>query len=223
MKRLALSFLVFAATVASTRPAFADPVSSFYNFAYIGEGITGDYPDQTPVFIDITGEMTVDPSPVAPVPETGTQSGRAEVTSTTPPAYQVVYANFTFEGNLFGLVPNPYPGYFTGFLAVPGETTCCGLLYDDLLYPELGDGNYLDPFGLLFTDGNGDVIELGGGEGLGNDYFQEYTLQGDTEAQGAFIIAAPEPSSWLLVGTGLLCLVALLFANREANLHSKSS
>ena len=70
---------------------------------------------------------------------------------------------------------------------------------------------------MIFTDSNGDVIEFAGLGGLGNDFFEEYTLQGDTEAQGAFIISpAPEPSSWLLLGSGLLSLIALLFANREA-------
>ena len=105
MKRLALSSLVFAATIASTRPAFADPVSSFYSFAYIGEGTTGDYPDQTPVYIDITGELVIDPTPVAPVPE----SLHSEVTSTTPAAYEVVFGNFTFDGNLSACSQTPFP------------------------------------------------------------------------------------------------------------------
>jgi hypothetical protein len=221
MKRLAFALVTLAGTLSVTPVAFADPIADFYNFAYIGEGVVYNGGVQTPEFIDITGSLVIDTTPVAPVP----QGLYSEVTSSSPAAYQVIDGGFTFDGNPFVLVPVSSPGY-GNFFSYPGETTCCGGRYDDLLYPELGDGYYLGGFGLLFQDTNGDVIQFAGGNGLGGDFFEETISDAPddyigTSAKGAFIISTPEPSSWLLLGTGLVGLAAILFrkASRAKAAH----
>ena len=210
------SFLVLVALATAsilTPAALADPIVGNYEFAFIGSGTVDVYPNQTPIFIDVRGWLIIDTTPVAPVPP-GKDS---VVTSGTPAAYQVVDGGMTFDGDSFNLIPIGDPGYYSKY-PVPGGT-CCGVIYDDLLYPELGDGYYLNS-GLLFTDANGDVIELWTNPGLANDEFAEWISKNDDiYAQGAFLLApSPEPSSWLLFGTGLLCVVAISY--RKASRHA---
>lgn len=127
----------------------------------------------------------------------------AVVASTNTPAYNIVAGEFDFNGETFTLQPTYRPGdYFKNGFYIWG---------DDVFYPGASSDSIVDGFGLAFeaADGSGDWINLFDVEGAhlnegsansGQGFF--YSSDGELSA-GDLVGTAPEPSSFVLLATGL--------------------
>lgn len=106
---------------------------------------------------------------------------------------------------LFTLIANPNPpGVFT---SPSGLFNCDDLLY----YPQQPPLSNLDVYGLLFSNGNGIELNIWG-NGAGQ-FYSSYTGQnGGWPAQyndvTFTVTEVPEPATMILLGAGLLSLVA---------------
>lgn len=138
----------------------------------------------------------------------------AVLTSTDPPGYNVVGGEFQFNGETFSLQPSYRPGdYFKKGFYIWG---------DDVYYPTAGPNSQVDGFGLAFeaTDGSGDWINLFTVDGAHLNEGSANSAQGffyssDGEfAAGDLVGVAPEPSSLLLLATGM-CGFCAAFARRR--------
>jgi hypothetical protein len=141
--------------------------------------------------------------------------------------------NDGISGNITGLVASAYNAANPSTLNVgtdPFEAGYHGVwTYDNLLYPagtapaEDGEpaGGLMDTYGLLFDVTGGYIANIYG-TGRGNPYWadestatsyflDDYTA-GDNGSPVSFAITAtPEPSSLLLLGTGLALLAGMAF------------
>ena len=118
---------------------------------------------------------------------------------------------FTINGQSATIIVDPTPGQMSTYAAGDGYQ----FDYDDLV--SANSGSRLDVDGLLF-DSNGALINLWEVDGV--YYWNEWSNgQWDSppsESEGGLAIYAaitptPEPSSLMLLGTGLLLMASLLF------------
>jgi hypothetical protein len=91
-------------------------------------------------------------------------------------------------------------------------------IYDDILIPITSP--YVDSYGLLFTLSNGGFLTLGfdnwgdayNNQVIWNEYVSgNWLLQTDSGGDPVGFGPVPEPSSMLLLGTGLFCMAGFLF------------
>lgn len=99
--------------------------------------------------------------------------------------------------------------------------------YDDQLSLWSGTSQYIDVAGLFFTFGALDLnlYQSGGGPGTDGWYESDVNLNTNGDQSGTFNITsydippeldpAPEPGSYLLLGTGLCALAGLLLSRRR--------
>jgi hypothetical protein len=119
-------------------------------------------------------------------------------------------ADIVLNGVSATVVANPTPG-------VEDTTTDANFNYDDVLDPSGTDE--LTHYGLLFLLSNGDEVSIwyDTNAGVGNVFAIAYPdgtfypTNDGIQAEVTFSELAPEPSSLLLMGTGLLLMAVVLF------------
>jgi hypothetical protein len=152
----------------------------------------------------------------------GAVSGTLDTVEVSPGLYEITSGTIDIIGGT-----NTYVTGTGALVAAPGAKSTSpdtsplgGFYYDDLLY--MADpAQELDTNGLLFNVDGVEVNIYGNGD-AGNTYSaQEYT--GTTWSEpinvGDFnaTSAVPEPSSLLLLGTGLFGLAVILFRKQKAS------
>lgn len=165
-----------------------------------------------------------------------TASGWFHATPTgTPDTYQITDIGGTFTDTVAGF-SGSITGLYTpiSYVSTPGSIayTSSGLSYDDTFYPSGNSpnvcpgypfsGGYFDIYGVAFNVSGGYTVGLwsdgvipgpgllnGVGDSLGATILDD--PQVDFEGEGALVTVTitPEPSSLLLLATGLLGLLAL--------------
>jgi hypothetical protein len=140
---------------------------------------------------------------------TFTGGGSGTLTGTALPGggFGITGGSFTFNGQTFNLVQDTVPGFGEQTdQNIPGSGGL-NLTYDDRAN---SSGLPADGDGLLFVDSNGLVINIWNN---GNGTFQLFESNGDNwtiDMEGNEVLT-PEPSSLLLLGTGILLLAGLLY------------
>ncbi len=105
--------------------------------------------------------------------------------------------------------------------------------YDDSLSPQAP--NYIDDLGILFLLPDGELIQIffdGYGDAYNGYYVWNQYIHGPTEyswliqndefgdpLNALHVSQTPEPSSMLLLGTGLLCIAGFLFRKNRLSLN----
>ncbi|MGA3079763.1 MAG: PEP-CTERM sorting domain-containing protein [Terracidiphilus sp.] len=207
MKKLGFALLALAAALATAPAAMA----------------TGG----VPIYVDIWGTSTANPNGTSGV---GIVSGGGVLTGTlVGGSYEITGGTFTIDGMAADLIPYA-GGVYPAPVPSPGGG---GFTYDDTLSLT---SPYVDAAGaLLFSipsmpntqaalffcsNVSGNCLAGGGGNDLLEFYNTSTELYtplyvGDPPITGYDINMSasltPEPSSWLLMGTGLLFLVGFLY------------
>jgi hypothetical protein len=207
MKNLGLAVLALATVLATAPAAMAAPT--------------------VPIYVDIWGTSTSDPTGTSGVGVIALGSGTLQGISEGGGLYDITGGSLAING------PVGWTG--TGTVIANGNwagTSLSGggaFAYDDALNLSSGP-NYVDFHGLLlqlpgnvqaaiYLDSNGEIAY--------NDVIEFYNTATHTYNSAVYdgydvglsASLTPEPSSWLLMGTGLLFLVGFLYRKAKPGLN----
>ncbi len=140
-------------------------------------------------------------------------SGSGVLTGTliTGNEFNITTGSFVIDGLVATVLPN---------LNTPGITDLDGFQFDDILFN--GASPVWDYNGIMFTLSNGDLANIFSYDGV--EYFNLYANGAWLTANGGYGLVVsesesitPEPSSLLLLGTGLLGLAFLSFRKAKSS------
>ena len=191
MRKIPSALLALATAFAISPFALADTFSS----GIVGSGVAaGD-----------TGTVTV----------TGTGLGGG--------LYNITSGSINFDGFTGTVIPNPTPGLVSYYTPSSPDWTYTPWTYDDLF--QTASPQVDDKGGIIFGSTGGGQLELWS-EG-GQMYFNIWTPTGSPGGDWAFDFVdypfgvpaslSPEPSSLLLLSTGLLGLAVILFRREKVS------
>jgi hypothetical protein len=176
-----------------------------------------------PIYVDIWGTNTSDPLATNGVGEVALGSGTLMGVSAGGGLYDITGGSLTINGQTGTVIADPI---FPTNMTSPNGS----FFYDDALNLSSAPNYVDDTAGLLFSlpggveaalylDSNGNVdfndvldFNVGGHSGT-------YTPNTDGYDVGLSASLTPEPSSWLLMGTGLLFLVGFLYRKAKPGLN----
>jgi hypothetical protein len=190
MKKVLFVGLALATVLASTPAARADE----FLMSLTGSGITGTGTISGPSLGN--GEFNITSASM-------TINGLSATIIVDPYMQAVAYDDFTTGGNITQTLPAYTDNYFS---------------YDDILTP--ANAPYVDSYGLLFSLSDGGVLGLYEFDGVlsWNEFVNGAWVVGTSitsikegSSISTDIIPTPEPSSLLLLGTGLFLMAGFLF------------
>jgi hypothetical protein len=178
-----------------------------------------------PIYVDIWGTNTSDPLAASGVGEVALGSGTLMGVSEGGGVYDITGGSLTINGNTWTVVGNG---------SYPANSATAEFGYDDKLSLSASPYFVDDTGGLLFSYTGGKQAELfldSNGDVDYNDVLSIYnnpgfspTYNSNTGIYSGYDVGfsaslTPEPSSWLLMGTGLLFLVGFLYRKAKPGLN----